>query len=74
MPTSTPSGRQTPSSSLSRLTLTDPVKTRSICEIYEVGTPNSFFLVVLFSQVDDPITFEEVVNEALWAQVMDEEI
>jgi hypothetical protein len=28
----------------------------------------------LFSQVDDPLTFEEVFKEDVWAQVMDEEI
>ena len=59
--TSTPRGKQTPSSILFRLTLTEPVKTRSLCEIYEAGTPNSFSLFALFSQIDDPITFDEVV-------------
>ena len=43
-PTSTPRGQQTPSSSSSRSTWTDPVKIRSLHEIYEVGTPNSFSL------------------------------
>ena len=70
-PTSTPRGQQTPSSS-SRST--DPVKTRSLREIYESGTPNSFSLFALFSQIDDPLTFEEVVEEEVWAQAMDEEI
>ena len=59
-PTSTPRGQQTPSSSL---TSTDPMKTRSLCEIYESSTPNSFSLFALFSQIDDPLTFEEVVEE-----------
>ena len=36
--TSTPRGQQTPSSISSRSTLTEPVKTRSVCEIYEIGT------------------------------------
>ena len=43
-PTSTPRGHQTPSSILSRSTSTEPVKTRSLREIYEAGTPNSFSL------------------------------
>ena len=30
-------------------------------------------LFALFSQIDDPLTFEEVVEE-VWAQAMDEEI
>ena len=53
-PTSTPREQQTPSSSS---TSTDPVKTRSLCEIYEVGIPNSFSLFALFSQIE-PLTFE----------------
>ena len=28
----------------------------------------------LFSQIDDPLTFEEVVKDDVWAQTMDEEI
>ena len=32
----------------------------------------SFFS--LFSQIDDPLTFEEVVKDVVWAQAMDEEI
>jgi hypothetical protein len=28
----------------------------------------------LFSQIDDPLTFEEVVKDDAWAQAMDEEI
>ena len=72
-PTSTPSGHYFPSSSSLRSTSTNPVKKRSLHEIYEDGTPNSFSLFALFSQIDDPLTFEEVVEE-VWAQVMDEEI
>ena len=45
-----------------------------MCEIYESGTPNSFSLFPLFSQIDDTLTFEEAVEEDLWAQAMDEEI
>ena len=65
---------QTPSSNSSRLTSTDPVKTRSLCEICEVGTPNSFSLFALCSPMYDPLTFEEVVEGEVWAQAMDEEI
>ena len=56
-----------------RSTSTYPIKIRSICEIYEPGTLNSFSLFALFSQIDDPPTFEEA-NEEVWAQAMDEEI
>ena len=28
----------------------------------------------MFSQIDDPLTFEEVVKDDVWAQAMDEEI
>ena len=68
-PTSTTRGQQTPSSSSTSI---DLVKTRIMCEIYEDGTPNSFSLFTLFSQIDDPLTFEEVVEEEVWAQAMDE--
>ena len=43
-PTSTLRGKWTPSSILLRSTSTETVKTRSLHEIYEVGTPNSFSL------------------------------
>ena len=62
-------GQQTPSSNS---TSTDPVKTKSLRKIYESGTPNSFSLFALFSQIDDPLTFEEAVEEEVWAQAMDE--
>ena len=68
-PTSTPRGQQTPSSSSTSI---DPVKTRSLHKIYESSTQNSFYLFALFSQIDDPLTFEEVVEEDLWAQDMEE--
>ena len=61
--TSTPSEQQTPSSISSRSTSTEPVKTRSLHEIYEFGTPNSFSLFALFSPIYDPLTFEEAVEE-----------
>ena len=35
---------------------------------------NSFSLFTLFYQIDDPLTFEEVVEEEVWAQAMDKEI
>ena len=70
----TPRGQHTPLSISSRSTSTKPVKTRSLREIYEAGTPNSFSLFALFSSIYDPLTFEEVVEEELWAQAMDEEI
>ena len=60
---STPRGQQTPSSSSSRSTSIDPVKTRILREIYEDGTPNSFSLFALFSPIYDPLTFEEAVED-----------
>ena len=50
------------------------MKTRSLHEIYEAGTPNSFSLFALFSPLYDPLTFEEFFEEEVWAQTMDEEI
>ena len=63
---STPRGQQTPSSISSRSTSTEPVKTISLREIYEVGTPNSFSLFALFSPIYDPLTFEEAVEEEVY--------
>ena len=50
------------------------MKTRSLREIYEAGTPNSFSLFALFFPIHDPLTFEEAIEEEVWAQAMDEEI
>ena len=50
------------------------MKARSLREIYEVGTPNSFSLFALFSPICDPLTCEEAIEEEVWAQAMDEEI
>ena len=69
---STPRAQQTPSSSSRSLTSTNTIKT-SLCEIYGADTPNSFSVFALFSQIDDPLTFEEVVEDEVWAQAMDEE-
>ena len=74
MTTITPSGHETPSSSLSRSTSTDSMKRRSLREIYGASTPNSFYIFALFSPIYDPLTFEEAVEEEVWAQAMDEEI
>jgi hypothetical protein len=51
-----------------------PRKTRSLCDIYNDDTTNSFSVFSLFSQIDDPLTFEEVFKDDVWAQAMDEEI
>ena len=45
-----------------------------MCNIYNEDTTNSFSFFALFSQIDDPLTFEEVVKDDVWAQAMDEEI
>ena len=74
MPTRTPISIQTPSSISSSSTSTDPIKKRSLREINETGTPNSFSLSALFSQIDDPLTFEEVVKEEVWARAINEKI
>ena len=50
------------------------MKTRSLHEICEASTPNSFSLFALFSQIDDPLTFEEVVEDEVSTEAMDEEI
>jgi hypothetical protein len=78
---STPRAQQTPTSSLSTSTSPDPTlasllprKTRSLCDIYNEDATNSFSVFSLFSQIDDPLTFEEAVKEDVWAQAMDEEI
>ena len=31
-------------------------------------------MFAIFSQIDDPLTFEEVIEDEVWAQAMDEEI
>ena len=43
-------------------------------DIYNEGTTNSFSFFALFSQIVDPLTFEEAVKDDVWAQAMDEEI
>jgi hypothetical protein len=67
---STPRVHQTstrsPSSSTSRdptLATLLPRKTRSLCDIYNEDATNSFSVFSLFSQIDDPLTFEEAVKD-----------
>jgi hypothetical protein len=62
---STPISQQTPTSSLSTSTSPDPTlasllprKTRSLCDIYNEDTTNSFSVFAMFSQLDYPLTFE----------------
>ena len=50
------------------------MKTRSLREIYESSTPNSFSLFALFYPIYDPLTFEEAIEEEVCAQAMDQEI
>ena len=78
---STPRVQQTPTSSLSNSTSSDPnlasmlqTKKISLHELYTEDTTNLFSFFPLFSQIDDPSTFEEAVKEAVWEQAMDEEI
>jgi hypothetical protein len=73
--------QQTLASSLSSYTHLDPSlsslllrKTRILRDIYNVDTINSFLVFALFSQIDDPLTFEEFVKDYVWEQAMDEEI
>ena len=73
--------QQTPTSSLSNSTSSDPnlasmlqTKKISLRKLYTEDTTNSFSFFPLFSQIDDPSTFEEAVREAVWERAMDEEI
>ena len=50
------------------------MKTRSLFDIYNASTTNSFSLFSLFSQIDDPLIFEEAIKYEVWKQAMDEEI
>jgi hypothetical protein len=43
-----------------------------MCDIYNEDKTNSFSVFALFSQIDDPLTFEEVFKDDVWAQAMDE--
>ena len=72
--TSTPSGQQTHSSSSLRSTSTNRVKTRSLREIYEAATPNSFSLFAVLSPIYDTLTFDKSIKDELQEQAMDEEI
>jgi hypothetical protein len=51
-----------------------PRKIRSLCDIYNVDTTNSFFILSLFSQIDGPLAFEEDFKDDVSTQDMDEEI
>jgi len=77
----TPRAQQTSTSSLSSSTSSDPTlasllprKTRSLRDIYNEDTKKSFSVFALFSQIDDPLTFEEAIKDVVWAQAIDEEI
>ena len=50
------------------------MNTISLCEIYEASTCNLFSLFSLFTQIDDPLTLGEEVEQEVWAQAMEEEI
>ena len=66
-----------PSSSTSRdptLASLLPRNTRILCDIYNEDASNSFSVFSLFSQIDDPLTFEEVVKEDVSTQAIYEEI
>jgi hypothetical protein len=45
-----------------------------MCPTYNEDVANSFSVFSLFSQIDDPLTFEEFVKEDVWAKSMDEEM
>jgi hypothetical protein len=47
-------------------------KKRSLRDIYNEETTNSFSIFSPFSQIDDPLTFEEDIKDDVWAQSMDE--
>jgi hypothetical protein len=69
--TSSPSSYTSPDPTLASLL---PRKTRSLRDIYNEDATNSFLFFSLFSQIDDPLTFEEEVKDDVWAQAMDQEI
>jgi hypothetical protein len=78
---STPRAQKMPARNPSSSTSLDPTlasllprKTRSLPNICNEEATNSFSVCFLFSQIDDPLIFEEVVKDDVWAQVMDEEI
>jgi hypothetical protein len=71
---STPREQQTPPRSSSSSASLDPTleillrrKTRSMCDIYNEYATNPFLVFALFLQIDDPLTFEEVVKYDVWA-------
>jgi len=73
--------QQTPTTSLSSSTSPNTIlasiltrKKRSMRDIYNVDTIKPFSVFSLLSQIDDTLTFEEVVKDDVWAQSMDEEI
>lgn len=68
-PTSNPSSSTSPDPTLASLL---PRKTRSLHNIYNEDATDSFSFFSLFSQIDNPLTFQDVVKEDVWAQAMDE--
>jgi hypothetical protein len=67
---STPRAQETQTRSPSSYTFPDPTlaillprKTRILRDIYKEDATNSFLVFSLFSQIDDPLTFEAVVKE-----------
>jgi hypothetical protein len=75
----TPRDQQTLVSSPSSSTYQDPtlanmlpIKTRSLRDIYNEEVENLFLAFAWFSQIDDPLTFEEAVKDDVWTQAMDE--
>jgi len=69
IPASSPSSSTSPDPTLSSLL---PRKTRSLLDIYNEDATNPFSVFALFSQIDDPLTFEEAFKDDVWAQAMDE--
>ena len=74
---STPRAQKTPTRSSSSSTSLDPTlssmfprKTRILHDIYNVDTTTSFSFFSLFPQIDDLLTFEEVVKDDVWAQAI----
>jgi len=78
---STPRPQQTSISSLSSSTSLDPTltsllprNTKISCDIYNEDATKSFSVFSLFSQMDDPLNFQEEVKDEVWPQAMDDEI
>eukprot|EP00253_Pinus_taeda_P030205 PITA_30205 len=75
---STPQGSETPSSSDGTPSTPRRLRFRNLNEIYEQGEVSNNIglnsLFALYCHVDDPVHFEDAVNEDKWIEAMNEKI